>query len=271
MEEGGLCALAVGGCLTVGLRGAAAGRGAVARDGHGGGDDGDGDGGGGGRGVAGVREVRVVEVSGGGTWLRHGRTHLGEHVVGQNEGHHGRDHLGRGEARRVWDGEGLRERRVHGVDRKHAGSERGCGDAGLGANRGPGGGGGGRSQRHVEGHVEGHGGGAGSGVSVAPTHAQRAVLLRRLVVLGSLSAAPTSVTRAASCSRVVTGTAHSWETEKSKTQTLNICIVSLWKSLEQGDGHMAESLSSTSVCVCVCAFGRGSVRPPRDRGLAAGV
>lgn len=132
MEEGGLGAVTVGRRLSEGLWRAAAGRGAGTWEG-----DRVGDGGHGGRGDAWVTEVGIVELSG----LGDGRPHLGEHIVGQNEGHHGRrhhrrHHLGRGET--CWVVEGLCKRWVDWVEWKHTRGKGDRGNAGLGAHRGPG-------------------------------------------------------------------------------------------------------------------------------------
>lgn len=95
LEERGLRTFTFGRVLTVGLRGAAARRVHGGRDGYGVGRcRGDSGRGGGDR----LWDVRIVEVSGIGALLRDRCSHLGEHVVGQNKGHHGGQHLGRREA-----------------------------------------------------------------------------------------------------------------------------------------------------------------------------
>lgn len=182
------------------MRGAAAGGGARGWDGHGVGD---------GRGRA--HQVGVEEVSRGGGRLGDGRSHLREHVVGEDEGHHGRHHLGRWEPCGVRHllGERLPERWVNWVDGKHPGGEGSSGDAGLGADRRPGGGVCGGSQGQVQGDG-GVGGGARSGVDVAPAAAQRAAMFRRLLVLQPLAAAAASVPSAAAHCWVVPRTAHPW-------------------------------------------------------------
>lgn len=149
-----------------------------------------------------VREVRIEEVSGDGARLRDGHSHLREHVVGEDEGHHGRHHLGGGERRRVWHGQGLGERRVNGVDWKHAGSKGRGGNASLRAHRRPGGG----VCRGADGDVERQGSRAGPRVET-----QGALLVGRLLVLESFAAPP--ATGAASRGGVIPRTARSWGRE----------------------------------------------------------
>lgn len=99
MEERGLCTLPVSRCLTVGLWGAATRRGAGAWDGH---RVGHNSGDWGWRSTR-ISEVGIVELSRGSAWLRDGRSHLGKHVVGQDESHHGGHYWAGGKPRRIWN------------------------------------------------------------------------------------------------------------------------------------------------------------------------
>lgn len=95
LEERGRCTFALRRVLTVGLRGAAARRVDGGRNGYGVGNRcGDGGRGGG----DGLWDIRIVKVSGIGALLRERCSHLGEHIVGQNKGHHGGQNWGRREA-----------------------------------------------------------------------------------------------------------------------------------------------------------------------------
>lgn len=95
LEERGLRAFAFGRVLAVGLWRAATRRVDGGLDGHGVGNC---CGGRGRSGGDGLWHVGIVELSRVGSLLRDRRSHLGEHVVGQNKGHHGGQHLRRREA-----------------------------------------------------------------------------------------------------------------------------------------------------------------------------